>query len=174
MDDNAYLSDNTEVEINILSFVKELLRKWYIIALAAIVCLLLLSVYTLAKADRRYTSTASAYLLSKTDRTTAITTAELSASATLAADFAQIVTSNDTMKGAIEKLGLTMSPAALKSAVKATNTSGNRVVSISVADSNAEQAQKIAQAILEVANEKAASISSTLYVEVVDQPSLPT
>ncbi len=174
MNENTMPVESGEIEINVLSLIKELIRKWYIIAAVAVCCAILMIVYTFISADRRYTSTASAYLLSKTDRSTAITTAELSASATLAADFVQILGSTDTVQETINRLNLHIPASTLKSAVTVSNTSGNRVVTLKVKDKDAAQAQKIAETMLTVAGEKAASISQTLYIEVVDQPSLPT
>lgn len=173
MNENAVPVESGEIEINVLSLLKELVRKWYIIAAAAICCAILMIIYTFISADRRYTSTASAYLLSKTDRSTAITTAELSASATLAADFVQILGSTDTLQETINRLELQVPVSTLRSAVAISNTSGNRVVAISVKDNDAAKAQKIGETMLAVAGEKAATISQTLYIEVVDKPSLP-
>ena len=173
MNENAVPVEPGEIEINVLSLLKELVRKWYIIAGVAVCCAILMILYTFVRADRRYTSTASAYLLSKTDRSTAVTTAELTASATLAADFAQIVESTDAAKETISRLNLNIPASTLKSAVTASYASGNRVVTIKVKDTDAAQAQKIAETLLTVAEEKAASISKTLYVEVIDKPSLP-
>ncbi|MBQ5961152.1 MAG: hypothetical protein IJL53_10915 [Firmicutes bacterium] len=174
MNENAVPVESGEIEINVLSLIKELIRKWYIIAAAAICCAILMIVYTFISADRRYTSTASAYLLSKTDRSTAITTAELSASATLAADFVQILGSTDTLQETINRLELQVPVSTLRSAVSISNISGNRVVTLSIKDNDAAQAQKIGETMLAVAGEKAASISQTLYIEVVDKPSLPS
>ncbi len=174
MNENAVPVESGEIEINVLSLIKELCRQWYIIAAAAVCCAVLMIIYTFISADRRYTSSASAYLLSKTDRSTAITTAELSASATLAADFVQILGSTDTMQETINRLNLQTSASTLKSAVTISNTSGNRVVTLKVKDKDAAQAQKIGETMLAVAGEKAVSISQTLYIEVVDKPSLPT
>ncbi len=173
MNENSAAAESNEIEINILSLLKELFRKWYVIAGAAVCCAVLMIIYTFISADRRYTSSASAYLLSKTDRSTAITTAELNASATLAADFAQIVESTDAAKETIARLELNLPVSAFKNSVSASYTSGNRVVTLKVKDQDAARAQTIAETLLAVAEEKAAAISKTLHVEVVDKPSLP-
>lgn len=174
MRENCFPAESEEIEINVLSLLKELIRKWYIIAATALVCAALLIANTFIHADRRYTSSASAYLLSKTDRTTAITTAELSASATLAADFAQIVQSMDVAREIVSRLNLSESIDALKSAISTSYTSGNRIVTIRVKNKEAELAQKIGETLLTVAEEKASSISKTLYIEVVDRPNMPS
>lgn len=173
MEDIVRAEANEVVEIDIWAMCKELFRKWYIIILAGIACGILLMLFTLIKSGTRYVSTGSAYLLSKTDRSTAITSAELSASAALAGDFAQVLRSNDVMKETIDTLGLKLTPAALKDKVTVTNDSGTRVVRLQVSDKNAQQAQKIAQTIFECANSKASNISSTLHVTIIDEPTLP-
>ena len=173
MSENVIPTESNEIEIDLLSLLRELIRKWYIIAAAMVCFTLLLIVYSLISADRRYTSSASAYLLSKTDRSTAITTAELNASATLAADFAQILENNDTLKETASRLDLPKSAGALKEAVSVSYTSGNRIVTLKVKDQEAAQAQKIAETLLAVAGEKASAISKTISVEVVDKPTLP-
>ena len=170
----AYHTDDMEsIEINLFSLVKELIRKWYLAVIVALLTAVIFGVFSLVKAGTKYVSTGSAYLLSKTDHSTAITSSELTASATLAGDFVQVLQSNDVMRETIEILNLSVSPATLKSAVTVSNSSGTRVVTIKVSDKNAAQAQKIAETIFEVADKKATAISSTLHVEVIDKPSLP-
>ncbi len=160
-------------EIDILTLFKALIKKWYIIAAAAVGIALILAAYTLVTGESKYVSKASAYLLNKADMTTAITTGELSSSATIAGDFVEMVTSNDVLKETVKKLELNMSAAELKKNLTVTNASGTRIVNIQVSDKNAERAQKIVQAILETADEKAASISPTLHVQIMDNPTLP-
>ena len=173
MSEEYRIEDSDVIEIDLISLCKELIRKWYVVAIVAVIAAVLMAAYTLISAGTKYVSTGSAYLLSKTDRSTAITSGELTASATLAGDFVQVLQGNDVMQATIEKLNLSMTPAALKSAVTVSNTSDTRVVTIKVSDKKAAQAQKIADTILEVADEKAASISSTLHVEIIDKPNLP-
>ena len=88
-------------------------------------------------------------------------------------DYEQLVTSRYVIEGVIKQLSLNETYESLVGRVSAVNTNDTRIIAITVTDSSAEQAQKIANAVRDLA---AKHITQVMDIEAVnvDSANLPT
>lgn len=166
-------NNNTdEIEINLGEIFGLLLHRLWIIVLSAIVCGAVGFLYSFFLVTPQYQSTTKVYILNKQNSDT-VTYSDVQLSSTLSKDYEQLVTSRYVIEGVISKLNLDETYDSLVGRVKATNENETRIIAITVTDTEPEQAQKIANAIRDLA---AQHITQVMYIEavnVVDNANLP-
>ncbi|MBE6708598.1 MAG: protein-tyrosine kinase [Ruminococcaceae bacterium] len=133
-------------EINILEFVFILLRKWWLILLAAVLCGSLMFAYTKFMVTPMYRSTAKLYVLPALEGEK-ISNSEAQMALTFTKDFRELITGRTVLEGVINDLELNMSYEGLASIVSSYSAEDSRIITISVSHADPVQAQKIANAI---------------------------
>lgn len=169
--------------ITIWDIQKILLRKSRIILLCTILGGVILWGISTLILPAMYTTTASLYVYSSTERQQEdnpdITSLELTASQQLADTCGVIIQSNSILSKVIDRLGLSISEEELRDRVEVTTVNETEVISVSVSDTNPEQAQNIANTIADVLPEefervvKAGGVEILDYAEEPDKPSAP-
>ena len=130
-----------------------------------------------------YTSSTSLYIYSSSERQQEenldITSSELTASQQLADTCGVIIQSNSVLGKVIDQLGLSISEEELRDRIEVATVNETEVISVSVSDTNPEQAQNIANTIADVLPDefervvKAGGVEVVDYAEQPDKPSSP-
>ena len=150
MQDN---NKNEEIEINLGEIFAVLLHKIWIIILATVVCGAVAFLYSFFIITPQYESTTKVYILNK--------------------HYEQLVTSRYVIEGVISKLNLDDTYEELAARVSASNTDETRIIAITVTDPDPEQAQKIANAVRDLAAQHITQVMDIEAVNVVDNANLP-
>ena len=166
-------NNNTdEIEINLGEILGLLLHRLWIIVLSAIVCGAVGFLYSFFLVTPQYQSTTKVYILNKQNSDT-VTYSDVQLSSTLSKDYEQLVTSRYVIEGVISKLNLDETYDSLVGRVTATNENETRIIAITVTDTEPEQAQKIANAIRDLAAQHITQVMDIEAVNVVDNANLP-
>ncbi|CDO17705.1 Capsular polysaccharide biosynthesis protein cpsC [Streptococcus gallolyticus] len=171
-------NDNASIEINVLYLLRKLWsRKFFIIfiALAVGIVALLGSIFFIKP---KYTSTTRIYVVSRSSDSS-LTNQDLQAGSYLVNDYKEVITSNEVLSSVIDQENLSLSTSELSNMISVSIPTDTRVISISVEDTDAQEASDIANTIREVAAEKIKSVTkvddvTTLEAaEVASKPSSP-
>lgn len=171
-------NDNASVEIDVLYLLRKLWsRKFFIIFIALVVgtVALLGSIFFIKP---KYTSTTRIYVVSRSSDSS-LTNQDLQAGSYLVNDYKEVITSNEVLSSVISQENLSLSTSELSDMISVDIPTDTRVISISVEDTDAQEAADIANTIREVAAEKIKSVTkvddvTTLEAaEVADKPSSP-
>ena len=171
-------NDNASIEINVFYLLRKLWsKKFFIIFIALIVgTIALLGSVFLVKP--KYTSTTRIYVVSRSSDSS-LTNQDLQAGSYLVNDYKEIITSNEVLSSVISQENLSLSTSELSGMISVSIPTDTRVISISVEDTDAQEAADIANTIREVAAEKIKSVTkvddvTTLEAaEVASKPSSP-
>ena len=152
-------------------------RKFFIIfiALAVGIVALLGSIFFIKP---KYTSTTRIYVVSRSSDSS-LTNQDLQAGSYLVNDYKEVITSNEVLSSVIDQENLSLSTSELSNMISVSIPTDTRVISISVEDTDAQEASDIANTIREVAAEKIKSVTkvddvTTLEAaEVASKPSSP-
>lgn len=169
MQDN---NKNEEIEINLGEIFAVLLHKIWIIILASVVCGAVAFLYSFFIITPQYESTTKVYILNKQSGSS-VTYSDVQLSSTLSKDYEQLVTSRYVIEGVISKLNLDDTYEELAARVSASNTDETRIIAITVTDPDPEQAQKIANAVRDLAAQHITQVMDIEAVNVVDNANLP-
>ncbi|MGN1397738.1 MAG: Wzz/FepE/Etk N-terminal domain-containing protein [Streptococcus gallolyticus] len=171
-------NDNASIEIDVLYLLRKLWsRKFFIIfiALAVGTVALLGSIFFIKP---KYTSTTRIYVVSRSSDSS-LTNQDLQAGSYLVNDYKEVITSNEVLSSVIDQENLSLSTSELSNMISVSIPTDTRVISISVEDTDAQEASDIANTIREVAAEKIKSVTkvddvTTLEAaEVASKPSSP-
>ena len=171
-------NDNASIEIDVLYLLRKLWsRKFFIIfiALAVGTVALLGSIFFIKP---KYTSTTRIYVVSRSSDSS-LTNQDLQAGSYLVNDYKEVITSNEVLSSVIDQEKLSLSTSELSDMITIDIPTDTRVISISVEDTDAQEASDIANTIREVAAEKIKSVTkvddvTTLEAaEVASKPSSP-
>ncbi|MCO4592212.1 capsular polysaccharide biosynthesis protein CpsC [Streptococcus infantarius subsp. infantarius] len=171
-------NDNASIETDVLYLLRKLWsRKFFIIFIALVVgtVALLGSVFFLKP---KYTSTTRIYVVSRSSDSS-LTNQDLQAGSYLVNDYKEVITSNEVLSSVISQENLSLSTSELSNMISVNIPTDTRVISISVEDTDAQEASDIANTIREVAAEKIKSVTkvddvTTLEAaEVASKPSSP-
>lgn len=171
-------NDNASIEIDVLYLLRKLWsRKFFIIFIALVVgtVALLGSVFLIKP---KYTSTTRIYVVSRSSDSS-LTNQDLQAGSYLVNDYKEVITSNEVLSSVIDQENLSLSTSELSGMISVNIPTDTRVISISVEDTDAQEASDIANTIREVAAEKIKSVTkvddvTTLEAaEVASKPSSP-
>ena len=161
-----------EIEINLGEIFALLLHKVWIIILAAVVCGAVGFLYSYFLITPQYQSTTKVYILNK-QNSTSVTYSDVQLSTTLSKDYEQLVTSRYVIEGVIKQLNLDETYESLVEKVSATNTDDTRIIAITVINPDPEQAQKVANAVRDLAAQHITQVMDIEAVNVVDTANIP-
>ena len=169
-------NDNASIEIDVLYLLRRLWsRKFFIIFIALVVgtVALLGSVFFLKP---KYTSTTRIYVVSRSSDSS-LTNQDLQAGSYLVNDYKEVITSNEVLSSVISQENLSLSTSELSNMISVNIPTDTRVISISVEDTDAQEASDIANTIREVAAEKIKSVTKVddvTTLEAATKPSHPS
>ena len=162
-----------KIEVNLGDIFGLLLHRMWMILLAGFICGAVGFIYSNFFITPQYQSTTKVYILNK-QNSTSVTYSDVQLSTTLSKDYEQLVTSRYVIEGVIKQLSLNETYESLVGRVSAVNTNETGIIAITVTDPSAEQAQKIANAVRDLAAKHITQVMDIEAVNVVDSANLPT
>ncbi|HFI0932067.1 TPA: YveK family protein [Streptococcus suis] len=157
--------ENT-IEIDVLSLLRTIWRKKFLILLTAILTTGLAFAYSAFLVTPQYDSTTRLYVVNQSsDNGAVITTQDLQAGSFLVRDYKEIILSQDVLKNVTTTLGLT---GGIKDKITVTIPADTRILSISVRDSDPNQAATIANTLRDEAAKKIIEVTKVSDVTTLE------
>ena len=150
---------NQAVEIDILSLIKTLWRRKFIIVVTAFVMAIFALIYSTVIAKPSYSSTTRIYVVNRQQNDNSTLNQDLQAGTYLVKDYKEIILSQDVLTKVIADLKLKLQPSELAKKINVTVPTDTRIVSIAVSDGNAEEAARIANSVRQAAAEKIIAVT---------------
>ena len=166
--------DNQTVEIDVLSLVKTLWRRKFLIVVTAFVIAIIALGYSTFIIKPTYTSSTRIYVVNRQpgDNST-LTNQDLQAGTYLVKDYKEIILSQDVLAKVIDDLKLNVQPSALAKKINVTVPTDTRIVSIAVSDGDAKEAARIANSLRQIAAEKIIAVTKVADVTTLEEAEVP-
>ena len=166
--------DNQTVEIDVLSLVKTLWRRKFLIVVTAFAMAIVALGYSAFIIKPTYTSSTRIYVVNRQpgDNST-LTNQDLQAGSYLVKDYKEIILSQDVLAKVIDDLKLNVQPSALAKKINVTVPTDTRIVSIAVSDGDAKEAARIANSLRQVAAEKIIAVTKVADVTTLEEAEIP-
>lgn len=162
--------DNDEIDL------KQLLELFWnkkiFILIVVLIAVIMGYVYTSFLVKPKYTSSTTLILAQRNsaDSTGTITSTDVTLNDKLIDTYKEIATSNSVVRTVVSNLGLASTKEAeLKKEVNVTAVTGTQILKVSVTDSNADMATKIANEMGQVFSKRVAEIYKIDNVSIVDE-----
>ena len=154
------------IEIDVLSLLRTIWRKKFLILLTAILTTGLAFAYSAFLATPQYDSTTRLYVVTQSsDNGAVITTQDLQAGSFLVKDYKEIILSQDVLKNVTTTLGITED---IKGKITVTIPTDTRILSITVRDSDPNQAATIANTLRDEAAKKIIEVTKVSDVTTLE------
>lgn len=140
-----------EEEIDLLWFAQVLMKRIWLIIVAAVSCACLTAGYTYFRIAPTYSSTISMLVLTKETTLTSLT--DLQIGSQLTKDYSILITSRPVLEEVIENLGLKMTYTELKGRISIENPEDTRLLFVTVTLNDAKQAKTVVDELAVVASE---------------------
>ena len=166
--------DNQTVEIDVLSLVKTLWRRKFLIVVTAFVMAIVALGYGTFIIKPNYTSTTRIYVVNRqANENSTLTNQDLQAGTYLVKDYKEIILSQDVLAKVIDDLKLNVQPSALAKKINVTVPTDTRIVSIAVSDGDAKEAARIANSLRQIAAEKIIAVTKVSDVTTLEEAEVP-
>ncbi len=166
--------DNQTVEIDVLSLVKTLWRRKFLIVVTAFVMAIVALGYSTFIIKPNYTSTTRIYVVNRrANENSTLTNQDLQAGTYLVKDYKEIILSQDVLAKVIDDLKLNVQPSALAKKINVTVPTDTRIVSIAVSDGDAKEAARVANSLRQVAAEKIIAVTKVADVTTLEEAEVP-
>ena len=157
--------ENT-IEIDVLSLLRTIWRKKFLILLTAILTTGLAFAYSAFLVTPQYDSTTRLYVVNQSgDNGAVITTQDLQAGSFLVKDYKEIILSQDVLKNVTTTLGITDD---IKEKITVNIPVDTRILSITVRDSDPNQAATIANTLRDEAAKKIIEVTKVSDVTTLE------
>ena len=166
--------ENDEITIDLTELFAVLWARAYIIIIAGLLLALVAFAGTQLFITPKYTSTTSMYMLTKSNESGMITSADLQTGTQLTQDYTELVKSRTVLEEVISVLNLEMEPEELSDAITTSNPDNTRILTIQVENEDPEVAREIADAVRESASNTIQDIMEIDAVNIVEEANLPT
>ena len=154
------------IEIDVLSLLRTIWRKKFLILLTAILTTGLAFAYSAFLATPQYDSTTRLYVVNQSsDNVAGITNQDLQAGSFLVKDYKEIILSQDVLKNVTTTLGITED---IKDKITVTIPTDTRILSITVRDSDPNQAATIANTLRDEAAKKIIEVTKVSDVTTLE------
>lgn len=166
--------DNQTMEIDVLSLVKTLWRRKFLIVVTAFVMAIVALGYSTFIIKPNYTSTTRIYVVNRqANENSTLTNQDLQAGTYLVKDYKEIILSQDVLAKVIDDLKLNVQPSALAKKINVTVPTDTRIVSIAVSDGDAKEAARIANSLRQIAAEKIIAVTKVSDVTTLEEAEVP-
>ncbi|NQM30466.1 capsular biosynthesis protein CpsC [Streptococcus suis] len=154
------------IEIDVLSLLRTIWRKKFLILLTAILTTGLAFAYSAFLATPQYDSTTRLYVVNQSsDNGAVITNQDLQAGSFLVKDYKEIILSQDVLKNVTTTLEITED---IKGKITVTIPTDTRILSITVRDSDPDQAATIANTLRDEAAKKIIEVTKVSDVTTLE------
>ncbi|WP_368400288.1 CspC family polysaccharide chain length determinant protein [Streptococcus anginosus] len=166
--------DNQTVEIDVLSLVKTMWRRKFLIIVTAFAMAIVALGYSTFIIKPNYTSTTRIYVVNRqANENSTLTNQDLQAGTYLVKDYKEIILSQDVLAKVIDDLKLNVQPSALAKKINVTVPTDTRIVSIAVSDGDAKEAARIANSLRQIAAEKIIAVTKVSDVTTLEEAEVP-
>ena len=166
--------ENQMVEIDIVSLLKTIWKRKFLIILTALITAVIALGYSVFIAKPSYQSTTRIYVVNRQQSdNNALTNQDLQAGAYLLKDYKEIILSQDVLSTVISELKLSSTTADLAGKVTVSVPTDTRIVSITVTNGDPNQASRIANTLREVAAEKIITVTKVSDVTTLEEAEAP-
>lgn len=166
-------TETPSMEIDVLSLLKKLWMKKFLILFMALFFGTLALLGSVFLIKQSYSASTRIYVINQQNAEN-ITATDLQAGSFLVNDYKEIITSRDVMKDVIATNSLSLSPDTLSKMISVTIPADTRVISITVTNHDPQQAKDLANSIREVASEKIKSVTKVQDVTPLEKAQLPS
>lgn len=166
-------NNNEEVEIDLRELFYVLLRKAWIIIVAALICALGVGIVSKLVLTPIYTSSTKLYILSRQNKETTTTYSDLQTGAQLVKDYQVLVKSRPVTEQVIADLELDMNHEDLASIIQVNAVEDTRIIEIHVNHSDPIIAKEIADRLADVSADRMVSIMDMDKANIVEPGNLP-
>lgn len=167
-------SGNDTIEVDLLEIINILWSRFWIIVGAGLLAAVIGLVVSKFLLTPIYESTTKIYILNKSENTT-VTYSDVQMGTQLTKDYAELINSRYVLETVIEQLSLSeIEYKELLKKVSVNTPTDTRIVSITVTDTDPQQAQDIANCIREVAGAHIQNVMDIDAVNVVEEANFPT
>lgn len=162
------------IEVDLLEIISVLFSRFWIILGSGLLAAVVGFVISMFILTPTYESTTKIYILNKSESTT-VTYSDVQMGTQLTKDYAELINSRYVLEEVIKILSLSeMEYRELLDKVSVHTPTDTRIVSITVTDTNPQQAMDIANCIREVAGEHIQNVMDIDAVNVVEEANMPT
>ena len=162
------------IEVDLLEIISVLFGRFWIIFGSGLLAAVIGFVISMFILTPTYESTTKIYILNKSESTT-VTYSDVQMGTQLTKDYAELINSRYVLEEVIKILSLSeMEYRDLLDKVSVHTPTDTRIVSITVTDTNPQQAMDIANCIREVAGEHIQNVMDIDAVNVVEEANMPT
>ena len=166
--------ENQMIEIDVLSLLKTIWKRKFLIILTALLTGILALGYSVFIAKPTYKSTTRIYVVNRQQgENPTLTNQDLQAGSYLVKDYKEIILSQDVLASVISELKLSGSPSDLASKVTVNVPTDTRIVSITVTNADPAEASRIANTLREVAAEKIIAVTKVSDVTTLEEAETP-
>ena len=160
-----------EKHATIISFLKHLLKYWYVIILIASLAVGAAYVYTTYFMIPTYRSTAKIYILNKQSEN--ITTTDLSVSDLLSKDYMELMKDDVILEPVATALNHKYSSAQLRSFISVSNPEKTRFLVVTATCPNPEDAKVIVDSVCEISQDVFVEILNADRVNIISKGKIP-
>jgi len=161
-------------ELTIDKLIEFFLRKWYMIVISAVIFGLVTHIYSLSVLEYSYTSRGTMIVTNTLNEESEISKSDLDTSARLVETYRILLTSTKFCEKIAGKLDNKYTASQIKSCLSLTSVNKTEVLSVKATSKNKEFSQKLAQCVLDNAQEEINSVSRAYHVKILDNASSPT
>ena len=179
--DEKLLDTDRVIEIDIKRLLHAVLSKTWLIAIVAVACAVATFLGTLLLVTPTYQSSIMFYVNnssgSQDNSSSSVSNADITASRNLVKSYIIILNTKETLNEVIACAGVDLSHRQVKSMVSATAVDSTEIIKITVTSEKADEAEKLANAIVEILPAQINSIidgTSARVVETADLASKPS
>lgn len=166
--------ENDVIEVDLLEIINILLSRFWFILGGGLVAAAVGFAVSMFVIMPTYESTTKIYILNKSENTT-VTYSDVQMGTQLTKDYAELINSRYVLEEVIKKLSLAETEYQdLLDKVSVHTPTDTRIVSITVTDTNPQEAMNIANCIREVAGEHIQNVMDIDAVNVVEEANMPT
>lgn len=162
-----------EYELDLAGLLNAIVKRWWLVLLAAFCGALLMLVYTRVLVTPLYQSSVSFYVNNGQRSEDKISNADITASQNLVDTYIVILKYGTTLDEVIEDAGLDYSSAQLADKIDCKAINGTEVFQVTVTDPSPEAAAKIAKSISKVLPDKVADVIEGSSVKIVREANVP-
>jgi len=163
---------NQELEIDIVSLIKVLLRKWWLIAATTVVVAVVAGVYAYVMLDDVYTAESSMIVQVTSDSESDYT--NLLTGQRLVDTYTEIAKSNRVLDELIDNLDLEYSKTQLRNMIAVSSVNNTLIIQLDVENTDPILARDIANEVVDIVKDLSADYENLDNVGVLDVAATPT
>lgn len=165
-----------QYEIDLLQMLKDLLNRWYIIAISAILCGLIALTYTVCFITPKYTASIMMYIdnSSSNGLGQGLSYNDISTARSLVDTYVVILTSRSTLERVSEEASLDYTAEELKNMISISIKDETEIFSVNVTHQDPYLAARISNTIAKVFPEEINKIVMSSNAKIIDEATIPT